>query len=139
MPLIRSYPEPTSSNPVTQLPSHQVTKSPSNQVTELIEAIRELHSVDYNEDASQWDMVDALNRLYELAGIEIVKIVETEAKATRRRRNNALNVGRINQAISNLQAIANLGACSNEPAIEEMAANTANVLNSILQQQGIEK
>lgn len=136
MPYIRSYPEPTPRTH-TQLPSHQVTQSSSNQVTELIEAIRELHSMDYDEDASQWDMVDALNRLYKLAGIEIVKVIEIEAKTTREQKNNVLNVRRINQAISNLQAMANLGACSDHPAIEEMAANTADILSSIL--QGIEK
>ena len=55
-----------------------------------------------------------------------------------RKRSKALHTKRINQAISNLQAMANLGGCSDHPEIEKMAAATADILNSILQHQGIE-
>ena len=65
MPYIRTRPRP-----------YQVVQSSPSEafVSKLIEAIRELHSVDYAPDASQHEMVEALNQLYELAGIEIVRL-----------------------------------------------------------------
>lgn len=65
------------------------------------------------------------------------KVIEIETER-RRLNNNALNMKRIDQAISNLQAMANLGGCSDHPEIEEMAAVTADLLNSVLQHQGVE-
>lgn len=82
MPYIRSYPEPSypllskqdSQSLIDNLPTDDILAHLLETIREFHEAARELHNVDYNPDAPQHDMVKALNDLYELAGIEVVRL-----------------------------------------------------------------